>query len=67
MRTVTIQCNMCGKDNDITAPEQEFMAWESGELIQRAMKSLDNAQRELLISQTCGPCFDSLFSEDEEE
>ena len=67
MRTVTIECGICHKLHHVTAPESEFSAWESGVLIQRSMPSLSENQRELLISQTCGPCFDSLFEEDEYE
>lgn len=67
MKTVTIECGICHQKHEVTAPESEFSAWESGALIQRAMPSLNDNQRELLISETCGPCFDSLFEEDEYE
>lgn len=61
MRTAKITCMMCQKVHEIQAPEEEFQAWESGVLIQRALRSLTDDQRELLISKTCGPCFDKLF------
>ena len=67
MRTVTVTCGMCHKPHEITAPESEFEAWESGVLIQRALRSLNDDQRELLISQTCGKCFDELFQEVDDE
>ncbi len=67
MRTVTVTCAMCHKQQEITAPESEFKAWESGVLIQRALRSLNDDQRELLISQTCGKCFDELFQEVDDE
>lgn len=67
MRTVTVTCEMCRKPQEITAPESEFKAWESGVLIQRALRSLNDDQRELLISQTCGKCFDELFQEVDDE
>ena len=41
--------------------------WLAGAHIQRAYKSLTADERELLISGTCGPCFDSLFEKDEEQ
>ena len=67
MRTVTVTCEMCHKPQEITAPESEYKAWESGVLIQRALRSLNDDQRELLISQTCGKCFDELFQEVDDE
>lgn len=62
MRSVQSTCKICGEIKTITAPESEFCAWESGQLIQRAMKSLSDDDRELLISGTCGPCFDHMWS-----
>jgi len=63
MRTIEKSCIMCKQLKTVTAPEAEFRAWESGQLIQRAMKSLSEGDRELLISGTCGPCFDKMFEE----
>lgn len=63
MKTVHKTCSMCDKSFAITAPAKEFAAWESGMLIQRAMSSLSEDERELLISGICGKCFDWLFSD----
>ncbi len=63
MRTIEKTCIQCKQVKQVTAPESEFRAWESGQLIQRAMRSLSEGDCELLISSTCGPCFDKLFAE----
>ena len=61
MRTVTKKCTQCNQSIALTAPESEWKAWESGVLIQRALGSLNDGQRELLISGMCEKCFDALF------
>lgn len=41
--------------------------WKTGTLIQRAMPNLSADQRELLISHTCGKCWDRMFKVDDED
>jgi hypothetical protein len=45
----------------LTVSLAEYLAWCEGKLIQKAMPELTKDERELLISGTCGPCFDRLF------
>ena len=44
---------------------EDVTAWENGELIQNAMPYLSADEREVLISGTCGPCFDRMFGGEE--
>lgn len=61
-----VRCWMCKQVNVITAPEEQFKAFDAGELAQRAFIGMSQSDRELLISQTCGDCFDLLFDGEEE-
>jgi len=40
--------------------------YKAGELIQNALPELSEDYRELLITNTCGECFDKMFEDDEE-
>jgi hypothetical protein len=55
------QCTQCGITEDIPVSKEQYDDWRSGTLIQNAMPHLNPAQRELLISGTCGACFDKMF------
>lgn len=61
-----VRCWMCKKTHGVTAPEEQFKAWETGELAQRAFVGMSQSDRELLISQTCNNCFDLLFDGEED-
>ena len=52
----TLECDTIGVD-----------AWQNGELIQNALPELSADQRELLISGTCGKCWDKMFLKDFED
>ena len=56
-----VKCWNCENSHEITTTEAAWKAWKSGELIQDAMPELSAGDRELLISGTCGECFDEMF------
>ena len=59
---VQVKCHMCRKVHEVTVNAAAFMRWENREgHIQDLMPELSASERELLISQTCSRCFDSLF------
>lgn len=58
---IHIHCRMCNKTFPIEVDIAGFNRWRAGELIQRALPNLTVDERELLISNTCGECFDKLF------
>jgi len=64
---VIVKCEVCSNDIEVPATDEQIKAWKSGMLIQRAMPNLTADQREILISGTCGPCFDKMFPPDPEE
>jgi hypothetical protein len=55
---VTVVCHGCQEQFLLTVDAAGFYAWQAGMLIQTALPALTEDERELLISQTCGPCWD---------
>jgi hypothetical protein len=65
---VDAQCDICRRKLKFYIPETEWLAWTLGdELIQNAMPSLPMEDREVLISGTCGVCFDAMFADEEDD
>ena len=60
-KIIHAKCMSCGIITVIKVKEDDYYEWEGGELIQRAFPYLSADERELLISQICGPCFDLNF------
>ncbi len=58
-----ITCRMCQRDFDIDVTDQQIAEWKAGRLIQRVMPDLTSSERELLMTRTCGACFDTMFPE----
>ncbi len=60
-------CNVCKNQTEMMVRFEDYAAWErgrgnpSGPLIQDAMPYLTADEREVLISGTCGECFDKMF------
>lgn len=55
-------CNMCGKTKKLKVNKDDYLRWNSGELIQNCFPYLSADQREILISGFCGECFENIFS-----
>ena len=63
---VTATCRTCGEEHSMMACITDYADWQFGKYIQDAMPYLSAGERELLISGTCGPCFDKMFGDSEE-
>lgn len=50
---------------DIPCTEEQYKAWENGELIQRAMPDLTADQREFILSGATPEEWDDAFPDDE--
>ena len=61
-----LTCQFCKVDHVVMADHMDVANWENGALIQDAMPYLSADDRELLISGTCGACFDKMFPPDPE-
>lgn len=60
-----IPCVQCGQEFSVYLSPKDMHDWLAGSgYIQDLMPYLSPAERELLISGTCGPCFDSMFGLD---
>lgn len=60
---INVECRMCGQLVPVEFDSEDFYRWQDGELIQNAMPYLNDAEREMLISQTCDDCWKNLFSD----
>lgn len=60
---IKIRCRGgCEKVQRIRVPRSEYHAYyEEGKLAQEALKSLGPVEREMLISGTCGKCWNEIF------
>ncbi len=65
--TMNLQCVHCDETHQLSLNYEDVQAWKNGALIQDVLPYLDSDQRELLISKTCGPCFDKMFGVDFDE
>lgn len=64
-QSYNVRCNLCSKEYNIIADRNDMEAWISGDkYIQDALDYLTAAERELLISKTCGSCWNNLYPND---
>ena len=61
-----LTCQFYKVDHVVMADQRDVANSENGALIQDAMPYLSADDRELLISGTCGACFDKMFPPDPE-
>lgn len=59
---VAIHCRVCDVPTDLTLRFAAVDAWHAGTLVQDAFPDLSADERELLVSRTCGPCWDRMES-----
>ena len=59
--TMWTTCRKCNDQVEMKVNIDDVTAWENGKLIQDAMPYLTPDEREILISGTCGPCFDNMY------
>jgi hypothetical protein len=61
-----VRCDVCKAVFELQVDASRYQRWKSGEgYVQTMFPELTSDQRELLLSQTCGKCFDSLFKEED--
>jgi hypothetical protein len=57
-----VECWHCGKVTVLIVNKEDLIDWMSGAgPIEKILYYLSANERELLISNTCGECFDNLF------
>jgi hypothetical protein len=58
------ECWRCGGITSIILNKEDLVDWMSGAgPIEKVLYYLSANEREMLISNTCGSCFDNLFSD----
>lgn len=65
MDTFFVICRECSKRYEFEISREDYYDWKAGKYVQDAFPYLTDDQRELLVSQTCGPCFDEMFPEED--
>ena len=56
-----VQCWRCKQNHVVTFNRNDYLRWKDGWPIQEAMPYLTADEGELLVSGTCGTCFDAMF------
>ena len=64
---IDVTCWKCNTEHLIFVDREEYENWQNGELIQDALFMLSADEREMLMSGTCGECFDKLFPDQDED
>lgn len=60
--SVECTCPTCTKSFTISIPESEYNAWTGGARLQDAAKSLDDFEREALMTGMCFDCQERVFN-----
>lgn len=59
-----IQCSHCKEYKKVPISLEDLVNWEeSGQYVQQFFPHLSANDRELLVSETCGACFDRMFGD----
>lgn len=61
MTVIRLSCAECGKKVKVKVNLDDLGAWEDGKLIQDALPYLNDDEREMLKSSTCGDCWEKFF------
>jgi hypothetical protein len=61
-----IRCRVCDTKHVVMVTDVDVADWQGGKFIQDAFPYLTVDERELIMSQTCGSCWDKRFPEMEE-
>lgn len=65
---ISATCGICRLEFRLTVDRDRYSRWKNGEgHIQHMLPELSEDDRELLVSGTCGRCFDAMFAESESE
>lgn len=65
--TVVTTCALCGRIHHTDVDAAALVRWRGGDFIQDAFPHLSEDAREILLTGTCGPCWDAAFAEPDDE
>lgn len=64
LETVVVDCAVCHKQYILPISAAQVTAWRNGNaLVQHVFSQLSADERELLMTKTCGTCFDRIFKD----
>jgi hypothetical protein len=55
-------CNECGRTVQLNLRTDGLLSWAKGEFVQKALPELTDDEREALITGICPPCWDAMWS-----
>lgn len=59
-------CRSCNKEKTLPVDSERYQKWRDGKgYIQNLFPELSADDRELMLSGTCGDCFDNMFPEED--
>lgn len=61
--TFRVRSSCCGKDTSLRVQGADLFRYNQGARIQEAFPEMPPAERELLISGTCGECWAEMFKD----
>lgn len=61
MKVTTPPCDWCKATTEMEVPDEGFLLYQAGELLQVAFPTLTAIERELLLTGTHGPCWDEMM------
>ena len=59
--TIVTYCPFCGAAHEVEVNEDDYWAWEDGELAQIAFPYLSAQEREYIITGICADCWKKMF------
>lgn len=61
--TISVQCPMCGRENNVKMTLDQFNRWRNNdEYVQDIFPEKSSSEREVLVSGICSNCWDKMFS-----
>lgn len=66
LQAFEIKCRVCDTKHTVMVTDVDVADWQGGKFAQDAFPYLTADERELIMSQTCGVCWDKQFPEIEE-
>lgn len=63
---IAVTCWRCKQPHTILVKEEDHQRWLAGESVQKVFHYLSADDRELILTSTCGPCFDSMCPEEDD-
>lgn len=64
MLSIALRCWRCHERHEVVADSAALESWAMGAPILSALPEHTDAERELLISATCDPCWDVVYGDD---